>query len=490
MLFTSITFILFLVIVFILHWFVFNWKLTLQNFILLAGSYIFYGWWDWRFLFLLFFISVANYIIARLIQQKGQSPSRKLLFIIGLFINIGTLVIFKYFNFFIDGLIQLLSLFGMKMNLHIFHIILPIGISFYIFLSISYVIDVYQHKMIAVRNLFDALLTFSFFPIILAGPIQRPISLLPQIQTKRIFNYGLASDGLRQILWGAFMKIVIADKCAVTVNKIFADSSANTGSTLILGLFLFTVQIYADFAGYSNIAIGLGKLFGFNIMQNFAYPYFSRDIREFWKRWNISLTTWFRDYVFLPIAFSVSRILKAEKYFLLKTEFIIYAVGLSVTWMLTGLWHGANYTFIIWGAIQGLFLLIHHLLLQPRRRFLKRIRLSNNNELLMFFERLITFIIIMFSWTFFRADSIGHALRYISGIFSMSAFTIPVMNPLTTLCIVLFFIAEWLGRDQEYAIARLWMKWYKPARWAMYYIICFAIFYFLEKEQQFIYFQF
>jgi D-alanyl-lipoteichoic acid acyltransferase DltB (MBOAT superfamily) len=225
-------------------------------------------------------------------------------------------------------------------------------------------------------------------------------------------------------------------------------------------------------------------------MQNFAYPYFSRDIRAFWKRWNISLTSWFRDYVFLPIAYSVSRNIKSERFYLIKTEFLIYAIGLSVTWVLTGLWHGANYTFIIWGAIQGFFLLIFHITIKPKKRLLKRLNLNNNNVILIFIETIATFIIIMFSWTFFRADNIGHALSYISGIFSMSSFTIPVINPITTFLIVAFFVIEYLGRDQEYAIARLWMNWYKPIRWAMYYTIIFIIIYFMGEEQQFIYFQF
>jgi len=498
MLFTSITFALFLLLVFILYWFVFNRNLKGQNFFLLISSYSFYGWWNWRFLFLLFFISVSNYLIAIQIQkedQKDKKPLRKLLFLAGLVINIGTLIFFKYFNFFIDGFINLISLFGFKVNLLTLKIILPLGISFYIFLSLSYIIDVYQHKLNAVRNFFDALLTFSFFPIILAGPIQRPISLLPQIQSRRIFNYVQATDGLRQILWGVFMKIVIADNCAVTVNTIFTDSSKYSGSTLVLGIFLFTVQIYADFAGYSNIAIGVGKLLGFKIMKNFAYPYFARDIREFWQRWNISLTTWFRDYVFLPIAYSVSRKIKSDRFYLIKTEFLIYTGGITVTWMLTGLWHGANYTFIIWGFIHGLFLIINHVTAKPRKRLLKRLNIRNDNILLIIGDSLATFIIIMFSWIFFRADDVGHALTYISGIFSNSLLTIPffpgMRRTLTTIYTVVgFSIIEWLGREQEYAIAHFGLKWHRSIRWAMYYAIVIAILYFKGSDQQFIYFQF
>jgi alginate O-acetyltransferase complex protein AlgI len=491
MLFTSVTFALFLLLVFVLYWFVFNRNLKGQNFFLLIRSYIFYGWWDWRFLFLLFFISASNYLIAILIQKKVQKSHRKLFFISGLIINIGTLIIFKYFNFFIDGLDNLISLFGLKVNLITLNIILPIGISFYIFLSLSYIIDIYQHKLTASRNFFDALLTFSFFPIILAGPIQRPISLLPQVQTRRIFNYARATDGLKQILWGVFMKIVISDNCAVHADKIFTGYSTYSGSTLILGVFMFSVQIYADFAGYSNIAIGVGKLLGFNIMKNFNYPYFALDMREFWRRWNISLTTWFRDYVFLPIAYSVSRNIKSDRFYLIKTEFFIYTVGICFTWILTGLWHGANYTFIIWGLIHGFFLIINHVAAKPRKKILKRLNIRNESIALTIFDTLATFTIIMFTWIFFRADNVGHAFSYLSGIFSMSSFTLPEIRSRTTiLLVVLFFVMEWLGRDQEYAIAKIGIKWPRLIRWGIYYSIIIAIFYFAGSEQQFIYFQF
>ncbi len=491
MLFTSITFAFFLLAVFILYWFGFSRNLKLQNLFLLVSSYFFYGWWDLRFLLLLFFISSSNYIIAIGIQKIENNLFRKSLFITGLIINIGTLVIFKYFNFFMDGIVHAISLIGIKANLQTFNIILPVGISFYIFLSLSYIIDCYQHKLSAVSNFFDALLTFSFFPIILAGPIQRPISLLPQIQNKRIFNYDKAADGLRQILWGLFMKIVIADRCAVHSNLIFADSSTYAGSTLILGIFFFTVQIYADFAGYSNIAIGIGKLLGFNIMQNFNFPYFVRDIREFWKRWNISLTTWFRDYVFLPIAYYVSRNIKSDHFYLIKAEFLIYTVGIAFTWILTGLWHGANYTFIIWGLFHGFFLIINHVGAKPRKRLLKRLNIRNDNIMLTIVDFLVTFIIIMLSWIFFKADNLGHALSYFSGIFSLSIFTIPVIIPKVTLLLIAgFSIVEWMGRGQEYAIAKLGSNWPFLVRWAIYYGIILLIFYFGGSEQQFIYFQF
>ncbi|MCX6279515.1 MAG: MBOAT family protein [Bacteroidetes bacterium] len=491
MLFTSLTFVFFFTTVFILYWSAFNNNLAFQNRFLLLCSYIFYGWWDWRFLVLLLCISVANYLIAILIQKKNNHKPRKLLFITGLVINISVLFFFKYFNFFVDGFVNLTSSLGFTVSRFTPEIILPVGISFYIFISISYLIDVYQHKLKAVSNIYEALLTFSFFPVILAGPIQRPISLLPQIQNRRSFNYKNATDGLRQALWGFFMKMVIADNCVPFVDDIFANFSHYQGSTLLVGVILFTVQIYADFAGYSNIAIGIGKLLGFQIMQNFAFPYFSRNIKEFWKKWNISLTTWFRDYVFLPIAYYVSGKIKSDRFLLIKTDYLIYIIGILITWVLTGLWHGANYTFIFWGLIHGFFLIMFHLTTKPRKRLLKRFNMSNNNLALIFLESLFTLMIIMVSWIFFRADNVNHAFQYILEICSMSLFSIPISIPNNLIIlIILFFGIEWLGRKQEYAIASLVVKWPKIFRWVFYYSLILSIFYFSGTEQKFIYFQF
>jgi len=491
MLFTSLTLFIFLLLVFFSYWFVFNRKVKSQNLFLLASSYIFYGYWDWRFLALLVVISLSNYIIGINIDKNCHRPSRKSYLILGLAINTGTLVLFKYFNFFIEGFVTLFSLFGVTLNQLTLHIILPIGISFYIFLSISYIIEIYQGRFKAVKNLVDVLLSISFFPIILAGPIQRPISLIPQLQNKRTFSYAQATDGLKQILWGIFMKIVIADKCAITVNSIFADFSMYSGSTLIMGLFLFSIQIYADFAGYSNIAIGVGKLLGFEIMRNFGYPYFARDIREFWQRWNISLTTWFRDYVFLPIAFSISGSVKSGHFSLIKTELFIYIVGVGITWLLTGLWHGANYTFIIWGLYHGVFLIINHIAAKPRKRFFKRLGIHRNNIFLTIIDSLITFSIIMVSWIFFRVNNIADALNYISEIFSVSSFTIPEIRPKSTIIlIILFLFTEWFGRTREYPIAYFAAKGSRILRWGLYYCIIFTILYFGGEKQEFIYFQF
>jgi alginate O-acetyltransferase complex protein AlgI len=491
MLFNSSAFALFLTVFFFFYWFVFNRNLTSQNLFLLAGNYLFYGWWDYRFLFLLFFLSVLNYFFALLIQTKKQKQQRKFIFVGGLIINLGTLVLFKYFNFFIESFIDVLAITGIRLNVSILNLIIPLGISFYIFLSLSYLIDVYQNKLEASKSFIEVCLTLSFFPIILAGPIQRPSSLLPQIRRKRIFDYWKATDGLRQILWGLFMKVVIADQCVTYVDQAFDGTSTASGAKLIVGIFLFTVQIYADFAGYSNIAIGVGKLLGFDIMRNFAFPYFSRDLREFWRRWNISLTTWFRDYLFFPVAYSISRNIKSERMFFMRSDHLIYIIGISVTWMLTGLWHGANYNFMIWGLIQGFFLIFYHLTIKERSKIQRKLNISNNNKILTLIERLITFFIIMFSWVFFRSNTVGQAFNFISGIFSRFSLDFSEILPVEIpIFIVLFFIIEWIGRDQEYPLATFALKWPRMIRWVFYCFLILLIYQYSGTNEQFIYFQF
>jgi alginate O-acetyltransferase complex protein AlgI len=491
MLFNSIAFAIFLPIVFLLYWFVTNKNLKTQNALLLIASYFFYGWWDWRFLFLLAFLSSANYLIGIGIGNNETNRKGKVWLITGLITNLVVLGVFKYYNFFIDSFIDLVSMIGYDIPRSTTKIILPLGISFYVFLSLSYIIDIYKKNLHANRNIVEVLLTLSFFPIILAGPIQRPSLLLPQITKRREFNYDQAVDGLKQILWGLFTKVVIADKLSLYVNDIFTNFFQYSGSTLLLGAVFFTIQIYADFSGYSNIAIGIAKLFGFSLMQNFSYPYFSRDITEFWKKWHISLTTWFRNYLFLPISFSIAWRLKKERVFFMKTEQFIYVAASSITWFLTGLWHGANYTYIIWGMINGFFLIIYHLQRNPRKKLFKRIGINNKNSVIVLAETLLNLLIIITAWVFFRASSIKDAIIYINEIFSKSLFTIPAIMPKGTLLLVcIFFIIEWFGRENQYAIAKLGIKWKKPLRYAIYYAIILAIFWFGGKGQQFIYFQF
>jgi alginate O-acetyltransferase complex protein AlgI len=491
MLFNSIDFALFLPIVFILYWFVTNRNLISQNLLLLIASYFFYGWWDWRCLLLLIMISSFNYFVGKWIDKNDLNYKKKIWFTAGLVINIGILGIFKYYNFFVDSFVNLFSLLGYHLSKSSAKIILPLGISFYTFLSLSYLIDIYKKNLNADRNIIEVLLTLSFFPIILAGPIQRPSSLLPQIAKKRVLIYDQAVDGLRQILWGLFTKIVIADKLAPHADDIFNNISVYSGSTLLIGIIFYTIQIYADFSGYSNIAIGTAKIFGFNLMQNFAYPYFSRDITEFWKRWHISLTTWFRDYIFLPISFTVSWRLKNDRVFFIKTEMFIYIVASTITWFLTGLWHGANYTFIIWGMIHGFFLIIYQWQKSPRKKLFKKIGLNNKNSIVRFVETLITLIIVMIAWVFFRANSVHQAYLFITGIISSSLFSIPQVLPKKVILITfLFILAEWFQRNKQYALQIENLK-YKIVRWGIYYGIIVLIFLsFGDSQQNFIYSKF
>jgi D-alanyl-lipoteichoic acid acyltransferase DltB (MBOAT superfamily) len=470
-------------------------NLNFQNVLLLIASYFFYGFWDWRFLFLLAMLSLANYLMGIGIDKNEGNRKAKILLITGMVTNLGVLVIFKYYNFFIDGFINLVSLAGYNLTRSTTKIIVPLGISFYIFLSLSYIIDIYKRNLNANRNIIEVLLTLSFFPIILAGPIQRPVLLLPQISKKREFNYNQAVDGLKQILWGLFVKVVIADNLGVYADDFFHNFSHYSGSSLLLGAVFYSVQIYADFSGYSDMAIGVAKLFGFSLMRNFAYPYLSRDINEFWKRWHMSLTTWFRDYLFLPISFAVSWRIKGEKHFFIKTELFIYIIASTITWFLTGLWHGANYTFIVWGLIHGFFLIVYRMQKNPRKKFLKRIGFTNNHLAIIIFETILTLCIVITAWIFFRAENIGHAVKYLSGIFSKSLFSIPQFPNMSRALVLIFLIIgfifiEWQGREQQYAISNLGVKWNRLFRYALYYAIVIAIIYFSGKQQQFIYFQF
>jgi D-alanyl-lipoteichoic acid acyltransferase DltB (MBOAT superfamily) len=486
---------LFFIAVFVGYWFLFSGKLKLQNGFLLMAGYLFYGFADWRFVLILILVSIANFIAGIGMQQTLNAGGlRKLIYIIILIFNILTLSIFKYFNFFQEGFAALLTLFGFKAWHFSLNILLPIGISFYIFLAISYVTDVYQRKMNAVTDPVTLLLSLGFFPILLAGPIQRPIALIPQLSRKRNFSDALATDGLRQIIWGLFMKMVIADQSAVFVEKFFNEPHNYNGISLVLGAVLFTVQIYADFGGYSHLAIGIGKLLGFRIMQNFAYPYFARDIREFWKRWNISLTQWFRDYVFLPVAYVVSGKIKRERVAGISTNLIIYFIGILVTWFLTGLWHGPSWTFIVWGFIHGTFLLLYHIIAKPRKRLIKKFNLGKN-PVFIFSEYLITMIAVTAAFIFFRSLNTEVALRYFSlmsagNFFGPLPYTIINDGWPLALVIILFFTIEWAGRNTEHPLASVGIRWHGFFRWSFYYIIIIATVLFSAEENAFIYFNF
>ena len=482
MLFNSIDFAVFLPIVFILYWFVTNKNLRLQNFLIVVASYFFYGWWDWRFLSLILFSTLVDYIVGFRLEIEERQFKRKLLLWTSILVNLGFLGFFKYYNFFLDNFIASFSLLGVEFKANSLNIILPVGISFYTFQTLSYSIDVYRRKLKPTKDFIAFSAFVSFFPQLVAGPIERAENLLPQFYKIRIFDYSKAVDGMRQILWGLFKKMVIADNAAEIANQIFNNSADYSGSTLLLGALFFTFQIYGDFSGYSDIAIGTARLFGFDLMRNFNFPYFSRDIAEFWRRWHISLSTWFRDYLYIPLGGS-----RGSRLMIIRNTFIIFIVS--------GFWHGANWTFIVWGALHAIYFL--PLLLTNRNRtYLGVVAegkiLPSVRELLLMMS---TFGLTVLAWIFFRAENIGHAMSFISEIFSSSLFTIPIFEGKrhaleTFLLIVLFILVEWNGREEQYAISNLGLSWKRPVRYAMYYAIFIALFWFGGKEQQFIYFQF
>ena len=482
MLFNSIDFAIFLPTVFLLYWFVTNKNLNLQNFLIVAASYLFYGWWDWRFLSLILFSTIVDYSVGRKLKKEDNQTKRKILLWISILVNLGFLGFFKYYNFFLENFITAFSFFGKEIQGNSLNIILPVGISFYTFQTLSYTIDVYKRKLEPTKDFIAFSAFVSFFPQLVAGPIERATHLLPQFYIKRTFDYSKAVDGMRQILWGLFKKIVIADRCASFANQAFNNSADMNGSTLVLGALFFTFQIYCDFSGYSDIAIGTSRLFGFDLMRNFNFPYFSRDIAEFWRCWHISLSTWFRDYLYIPIGGS-----RGSTWTKIRNVFIIFIVS--------GFWHGANWTFIAWGALNAIYFL-PLLLTQKNRNYLGVVAqgkyLPSLKEL---FLMLITFGLTVFAWIFFRAESIGHALNYIHGIFSASLFAMPNFlsgrSFLITIILVVFFVLiEWQGREGQYAIANLGLKWKRSLRYGLYYSIIIAIFLFGGAKQQFIYFQF
>ena len=482
MLFNSLSFAIFLPIVFILYWFATKRNLRLQNILLLVSSYFFYACWDWRFMFLLIFSTLLDYFTGiKIYESKSRRMKLRWLWL-SIGINLGFLGVFKYYNFFAASFADGLSLLGMKVNLGSLQVILPVGISFYTFHGLSYVLDLYKNKIKPEKNFIDYSVFVSFFPLLVAGPIERATHLLPQIRKKREFEYSKAVDGLRQILWGLFKKIVIADNCAEYANAIFNNSANYSGSTLVAGALFFTFQIYCDFSGYSDIAIGTARLFGIELLRNFAFPYFSRDIAEFWRRWHISLSSWFKDYLYIPLGGS-----KGSMWMKVRNTFIIFLVS--------GFWHGANWTFIVWGFLNALYIM-PSIVFNTHRNNLDIVAKGKYLPTIKdFFSICLTFGLTVFAWIFFRSANVTHALGFISNIFSRSLFTIPHFpgseNAISLVSLIgIFLTVEWIGREQQYAIAHLGSKWYKPVRWVMYYAIIIAIFWFGGKEQQFIYFQF
>ena len=523
MLFNSLEFGLFLPIVFILYWFVANNNLKIQNCLLLGASYFFYGWWDWRFLSLIILSSFIDYFIGVFLISENREKRRKLLLMLSIFVNLGLLGFFKYYNFFIDSFTDSFTFFGSTINPNRLSIILPVGISFYTFQTLSYTIDVYKKKLAATNDIISFFAFVSFFPQLVAGPIERATNLLPQFFNKRKFDYSKSVDGLRQILWGFFKKVVIADNCAIYVNNIFENYTTYPSSLLLLGAVFFAFQIYCDFSGYSDIAIGTARLFGFNLMQNFSFPYFSRDIAEFWRRWHISLSTWFRDYVYIPLGGS-----KVSSFIKIRNVFVIFIIS--------GFWHGANLTFIAWGLLHALYFIPLMLMRGNRNNTGKIAEGRYLPSLKEFFQILITFSITVLAWIFFRADNITHALDYIFRLFTNPFYSDLVLNlkekefPLNSITnaidyivnlftnpdysdlllnlngnnfllrqvfiilifITLLIVVEWIQRDRQHGLSfyteRLISK---ISRRILYFIVVISIFIFGNFEKtEFIYFAF
>lgn len=471
MLFNSFEYALFLPVVFILYWFVFNRSVRLQNFFLLVCGYVFYGWWDWRFLLLIAFSTCLDFLVGVQLGKTEDVRKRKMIFGISILINLGFLGFFKYYNFFIDNLVAASGALGIHLSVLPLSIILPVGISFYTFQSLSYTADVYSKKMQPTRDLLLFATFISFFPQLVAGPIERAFHLLPQFEARRRFSHEAAVAGMRQILWGLFKKIVIADTLAGYVDAIFANYTALPGSTLALGAIYFAMQIYCDFSGYSSIAIGTARLFGFSLMTNFNYPYFSKNVAGFWRRWHISLTSWFRDYVYFPLG--GNRKGKART-----------ALNVLIVFALSGLWHGANWTFITWGLLNGLFILPTVLFKKDTPGLQREPWWSTAVKML------FTFTCVTFTWIFFRAQSVGKAFDYLEILFSPSLFTYPVQHgmALALPLIAVLLVAEWIRMNQ--------VQFLQPARaprllrWSLYLVLIITCLVFFKQNQAFIYFQF
>ncbi|WP_312205880.1 MBOAT family O-acyltransferase [Epilithonimonas hominis] len=481
MLFNSLSFAIFLPIVFVLYWLTKTRRK--QNILLMIASYYFYACWDWRFLFLLAFSTFLDYYTGLKIEESHKKSSKKFWFWLSVGVNLGFLGFFKYYNFFAESFAELFAGFGFQVDPWVLKIILPVGISFYTFHGLSYVIDIYKERIKAEKSWIDYALFVSFFPLLVAGPIERATHLLPQIKKERNFSYSNAVDGLRQILWGLFKKMVVADNCAYYANMIFNDYHNYTGVTLIFGAVLFAFQIYGDFSGYSDIALGTARLFGFDLLRNFSYPYFSRDIAEFWRRWHISLSSWFRDYLYIPLGGS-----KGGNWMRIRNTFIIFIVS--------GFWHGANWTFIVWGFLNALFIM-PSIVLKTNRNNLNIVAegriFPNFREIT---QLIITFSLACFAWIFFRSNSVTDAFEYIGRIFSTLGTGIGYPYKLLNgdlkvlIFVVIMLIFEWFMREELHPLRKPFTKLPTIARWIIYFLLATLVLLFAGEQAEFIYFQF
>jgi D-alanyl-lipoteichoic acid acyltransferase DltB (MBOAT superfamily) len=476
-LFNSFSFLVFLVIAFTCYWLVFNKVTVLRNAFLLVASYVFYGWWDYRFLALIALSTIVDFYVGRSISTATNRSQKKWLLALSLGVNLGLLGYFKYANFFIESFSDFSeSVLGIQANVTTLSIILPVGISFYTFQTLSYTIDIYRNRIDPSKNILEFAAFVSFFPQLVAGPIERASNLLPQFRCKKTFKYEDGSEGMRLIIWGLFKKVVIADNCAPYVDQIFSAYETLDSITLLMGAIFFAFQIYGDFSGYSDMAIGTARLFGFKLMTNFNYPYFSRDVAEFWRRWHISLSTWFRDYLYIPLGGSRVNLNKT-------------LTNILIVFLVSGFWHGANWTFILWGALHALYIM-------PGVIFgFNRIHLDHRKSLIPDPKELIlilfTFLLVSLAWVVFRAPTIGVAIDYLLQLFStgQTPDNFYFFPPWLLALILFMLLFEWIGKSKS---PEKWMGDFpKLGRYA-FYLTLFGLwlFYAAPEKQDFIYFQF
>ncbi len=472
--FTSQVFLVFIGLFFVLHLLTLKNK-QVNNVITLIASYIFYGWWDWRFLSLLIISSYIDYYCALNLEPETRQEKRRLWLFLSIGSNLTILGFFKYFSFFYTSAQALLDSIGVTISPLTLQIVLPVGISFYTFQSLSYTIDVYKGKLRPTRSLIEFLTFVAFFPQLVAGPIERATHLLPQFSRCREFNLQLATDGFRQILWGFFKKMVIADNLAMFVDPVYANPQNYSGPQLFVATVFFGFQIYCDFSAYSDIAIGLGKILGVEINMNFRSPYLSRNIQEFWRRWHISLNTWFRDYIYTPLGGS-----HASRFLTLRNIFIVF--------MISGLWHGAKWTYVLWGLYHAI-VYIGYVLIAPTLHIWT---VRFNQIAVQSCSILITFITVISGWVLFRAESLQDAI-YIYGhmfsIFDSKKTVFTNFNLTMTVLIILLLVVEFLSRRHDHPLKLERLP--APARWSIYLsmLFVFAIFG-ANNKQAFIYFQF
>ncbi len=476
MLFNSLEFLLFLPIVFLLYWFVCNRNLKLQNTLILVSSYIFYGWWSWKFMGLLMLSTLLDYTYGFWVASENRKKARFFLWL-SVLNNLGILAVFKYYNFFAEQFQYGLATLGIEIQPYILSVALPVGISFYTFHGMSYVFDIYNKKQNPIKSFLDYGVFVSFFPLLVAGPIERASHLLPQVQKKRIFEYTEAVIGLRLMLWGMFKKVVIADNAAHFANPIFENYASHSNLTICLGIFLFTIQIYGDFSGYSDIALGTARLFGFRLLDNFRFPYFATSVSDFWKRWHISLSSWFRDYLYFPLGGS-----KRGIFLTIRNTFIIFLVS--------GFWHGASWNFILWGFLHALGFLPDLISKHTNTKLIKLPKI---------FSWLFTMIFVMFGWLLFRITDLHELSQIIHSLITESSYFVSTLSldnsdKLTMLHLAgacfLLFIMEFLSNDSVISVGFIEKIRSKVLRYTFYIMILFLVVYLKGSQADFIYFAF